>query len=997
MFGLTRFRPHGRNDNGSALDALKPKLNKNTSALSNLVPEEKKPEVFDRRKEIRAKEAAEAAKKAGVDSNDKEEKQQSTVTDPTSRFGSLIGGKPAVDVNKGGEEKEKKKKQATSGRIRFTDVFEEEEEPIHETCEECEKVDAVIYCSMCKQLFCITCCDRCHRRRVESELHPHEVVDILGRCAMRPINKSDKSRVKLETPFHLPEYEYLDIFYETDLTKPNSLALNKSYNPTPSVAEYDLPMYTAGDRLLFIDPVTKEEAYGRIVCEWDFRHSAAAPPVLRGDHSGVWYIVEMLDLVKNVGQIEDFIQKALEKPPPIEYPKLDVEEVDNRFQYLLSLAIDEQLAILDGIKKHGPQRHLKNENLKLETLNERRLRIAQEKRKQQEMAKGPQKNKGANASTSLISEEAEAMKKALQDALDYAALPKSPRDASKRRLYHAIGVREASDGSIDKDDIDMHRALRFLALSEADVCWPEERSRLLIRQKRNRIKGIIEGVCAKNDREEIMRAWHIWKDKMEFLRERKQHLAAQKIQSIIRMFVKRHVIRDMKQAIIDDLREKWLKVQAPFHFVTKDTPGAKSMDGVLYFETVTHANRYAAALRTQCMKVFKKIDNKRLELLRLHLRKWRSACVAFVEADLTNGHFQQYAIDVDDATQNLTIDQQQEMARQAHLKLLKGGLEAVGTDLNQYENILNMPMLLKRLPPPPKESITSASEVNATNTSTAGELTNTSTAAGAAPRRGKTKRNFFQKVVEEVKEEYLDNKIPPWHPSIGVKLPLLPVIFTPKTAEERLHATKEKRLDYAGFRGKSVGPTDESFWVIPELLCAGPLPHGMSSKLSKLTAVAGIITSGINTFISLMEEDEEIECEKLLGIQSLPHYFKGVANKAKFTLLQQIAEHERVIEKSLLDIQKIHDMGLVKTDRKWQDSRDELKRLNARIKMSESAIAKVRIDVQKLPMTQEHLRIPLKPNSAPTQQEILPTLWELERRIAEGGNYLYTAVTVMEG
>lgn len=76
-----------------------------------------------------------------------------------------------------------------------------------------------------------------------------------------------------------------------------------SYIPKTSPA-----LYTTGEKLIFIDPVTGKEAFGRIVCEYDLRHGISAPTIIRGKDSHYYYVVEYINLVANVGGIEGLLK-----------------------------------------------------------------------------------------------------------------------------------------------------------------------------------------------------------------------------------------------------------------------------------------------------------------------------------------------------------------------------------------------------------------------------------------------------------------------------------------------------------------------------------------------------------------------------------------------------------------------------------------------------------------------------------------------------------------
>ena len=212
-------------------------------------------------------------------------------------------------------EKETKSTEIVSvkaGRIQF-DCIVKETKVLNLLCEECAKDFAIMKCVQCDQIFCGRCCELCHPITAEDEgMHPHEKAGTrLGRPTgkgFRELNHEDTSNVKIEIPFVMPDHIVSEDAFEglknqphTDLTQVNCLAVNRKDIPEPSKQHYGHPRYAVGEQLLFQDPDSGEEAYGRVISEWNFRHGESAPPVIRGDGSGVFYMVHKLGLVSMLG------------------------------------------------------------------------------------------------------------------------------------------------------------------------------------------------------------------------------------------------------------------------------------------------------------------------------------------------------------------------------------------------------------------------------------------------------------------------------------------------------------------------------------------------------------------------------------------------------------------------------------------------------------------------------------------------------------------------
>lgn len=85
-------------------------------------------------------------------------------------------------------------------------------------------------------------------------------------------------------------------------------------------------------------------------------------------------------------------------------------------------------------------------------------------------------------------------------------------------------------------------------------------------------------------------------------------------------------------------------------------------------------------------------------------------------------------------------------------------------------------------------------------------------------------------------------RVPSYFPSEGINLPLLPQIYIPHTAEGRLHLKNERRLDNCRFRDHMVGPTYDSNWIIPGVLCMGSMPWGAAEVSNTDYPVAPVMS-----------------------------------------------------------------------------------------------------------------------------------------------------------
>jgi hypothetical protein len=377
-------------------------------------------------------------------------------------------GEDYLEADKEEENNTPKKVAVTCGRIRFEGIVAAPEAPTDLICEECEHRFATICCELCEQVFCHKCIALCHMLEDASEvMHPHEREE-----AVRPIAVGDTSHVHKVAEFNLPE----GVFYEEDyngirdITQPNSLARNLHDNPQPSRKVYTNPMFKVGDQLLFTDPASGEEAYGRVVSEWDMRHGEVAPAIVRGDDTMVMYLVDMIKLVKgNVRDYRELVRTAqMVETQSNNIPRLAHEDgrpmQDNplREDKYVAQDINRRLYDLHEYNKYGPRHHMKKEFPPLETRN-------------------PDGTMDRTVSMPMAPHpdvEAEVI-----EARAAACAPDSPRAAALRNYYNVIG-----DGS------DPQRGTRLLVLPESALERPEHRHANIVAGNNSFLERIMQGI-----------------------------------------------------------------------------------------------------------------------------------------------------------------------------------------------------------------------------------------------------------------------------------------------------------------------------------------------------------------------------------------------------------------------------------------------------------------------------------------------------------------------
>jgi hypothetical protein len=242
-------------------------------------------------------------------------------------------------------------------------------------CEECEKRNSVLKCETCDQIFCPKCYNLCHARlQFGALLHPHEMDKDLF---VRPIEEGDTTSVVVDSTFYLPDYECHEEYLQHthDITQPNSLVTtdnSKVMDKVPLNQAIHKLMYAEGDILVYIDPVSKNEVYGRVESDWDFRNDKAAPTLIRGQGGGLtWYVVRYL------GEVTPQVLELLEQDKGLDYDEdateetrrqealmLDMPNLEGvgssqlRVERLMASRINKRIAKMKKIVKFGPKYHL---------------------------------------------------------------------------------------------------------------------------------------------------------------------------------------------------------------------------------------------------------------------------------------------------------------------------------------------------------------------------------------------------------------------------------------------------------------------------------------------------------------------------------------------------------------------------------------------------------------------------------------------------------------
>ena len=894
----------------------------------------------------------------------------------------------ALDMQRARSRFDKKKEEATTDhnvllkkttRKKFGLELIEDIVPEDLLCEECIAAYSTVFCSGCQQVLCPYCADICHPRIDVNTLHPHEVGKLI-----RPIRAGDTSSAVIEKPFPIPSFYIEESDYEQatgrPIERPNALAINlRDNHPVPSTEPYLAPKYHVDEKLIFIDPVTRQESFGRVISEWDLRHGcAAAPSIRRGDGSGVWYMIEVLGLLSEIGNIDELIKMIHAKPPPPILPEFadDVQSIPYREEFNHAREVNAQIQAVRDIQQLGPRRHYKPELLYVQP------RGAEELMDQASVGGGGGSGGGGgfggddstadDGQQSLSNEswgwggpsptqqqqQRQPEKTKAQEAEELALIPVSPREASQRSfhdaLHHPIEIgpgaksmqaqllqtrgptknaREATMREAQR----LQRMLSVVLLPETALTRAEDLIQDADAAKdTNAQQRALRRVLRRTFRRLQLRGFSRWVEQRAHLLVVKQNVMARTIQKYARRWLCRGCLDVVQREWEEELHRRWQKVHSQFRYSPAVHGGSRTLDKRLFFETTLDTNRYAQFLRLICGKIFSFMQRKYSILVANAMRKWKTGVLDFSEGALKVGHFVHETADLD-ADEVRSVEAVQSEALELFHKFQAKGKRAVSLDDGVYVNVSTMQLGLSRVTGP--ESATA---------------------------------------------------LPPYHPSLGIKLPPAVAVYLPEDANKRLNASQDVRLRHGAYRAHMQGPTDDSCWAIPGRVAMGQIPCNLATKRQTMPGITALLLAGVSTFVSLMEEDEEeAVCARQNMAAPIASMIKKCATGASFAVGQIVQDCNNTIETyseklaGILDLKPNHP-DYVETNR-------ERARCAGRIKLAKAKAAAARQQLEKFPKAYEWLRIPLKRDAAPTLNDALPVLWELERRLGEGQNlFLYS-------
>lgn len=406
--------------------------------------------------------------------------------------------------------------------------------------------------------------------------------------------------------------------------------------------------------------------------------------------------------------------------------------------------------------------------------------------------------------------------------------------------------------------------------------------------------------------------------------------------------------------------EKWKSLHKKFQYCSASTPGAVTIDNKIFFRNLHQLNIYTAAMRVAVSKFIRVLSIQKRNYLEDSFRQWREVVRLLNESDMTASHFEQHELE-DENDPDVLPD-----ADARRLFATQG--------IKRYHAFKNDP---------------------------AGNAVDL-----AAVPIGLTRDDT-------------NTLPPPWHASIGVmnlpKLPDLPDIVMENTKppdKRNKNFSVEQHQKYNSFRSMIGGPTDNSCWIIPNRLVMGKTPLGRARNKgvgdsivqTRCDALSQLVLAGIDTFISLLDPEEEqcaiakanAEVESGVSGGSTVKVIKNIEEAVKYNWVQSRNALKSMTQRlqyqyDTLTMQLEDYKNLDPSDKLYEELHAEGVRYKAKRRLVIDSLTRANREQELYPDSVQWLRFPMKEFDEWSMNDILPSLWAIEQLIAEGKKlYIYS-------
>ncbi|RYH30760.1 hypothetical protein EON65_04225 [archaeon] len=507
---------------------------------------------------------------------------------------------------------------------------------------------------------------------------------------------------------------------------------------------------------------------------------------------------------------------------------------------------------------------------------------------------------------------------------------------------------------------------------------------------------------------------------------------------------------DMKRQAVHD----------QFRYSTSDNPYAVSFDATKFFATHADVNRYAHFLRVCILHICKYLCRKRDAMLKRSITLWKKAIYDYTEEDMQNNHIEGLLVKHDfeqEAWQSYQQAQAEIVDTFASLSPVMrshftGQHQSPSSFLSPTKSTLFDPLNHGRISALPLRNPELSPYFKA----------DVMTVPPFFPNQDGQIVKLSDGNLTSIQKDLWED-IPAYDPSAKMSeiLPSLLPIQPPKSFKDRLyyHITLQKNASTASplmrgrvdtsnvgdvWRASMQGPTSDSYWLIPNILCVGQAPFGVAERtdllvvsnclrkedgtgqikedeeetedgpggldmLAKsyvrptgppkkkkekiaLTAISALLLQGADCFLSLLTEEEEAHLEAVYGTPPIQQQIENALVMTKSNANDVICYNQDAIIKQENIMEEIPNYG--RTDPRYPAAYRQRLRCEARIELAKSNIQRIKSQIIKLPEKIIWKRLDYlakKKNDKWTIDDVLPSLWHIEEFVrAKKSIYMYS-------
>jgi hypothetical protein len=430
---------------------------------------------------------------------------------------------------------------------------------------------------------------------------------------------------------------------------------NKITNSDVNHQTIDSTIYLVNEYVIFLDPISRSQSYGRVISDIDGRHGSVAATMIR---SGVTttstnYHIEVLG---------SFSLR------------------DNR----LAIELDDLCLHQQKLNEERDGERIAIENNFVDRSPLKTMFFLEENPHMNEFHTAVAVDKAANDTKLLQSLGREKYRMLKQEELfgkqdyvqyDDSALreppegyPNTPASAPEEYQRPLSSYLLKNYNPIETSTLVVNKEIKVFPRHVTDSCLPGsviilssrelKRPYDLYEERKETIPRIINRVVniwiAWVRKELLSMGYGLWVGGMQRLRIRKRHIKALKIQTCFRKWLCRNKIENLYKVIVRGRRRRWKDMHKQFEYCPKTTLKCYSFNQVLFFRTLTGAHKHARYTRFHIITIIRFACKKRKILEKFFFYHWLNYIRSMPKELLC--HFTTLCVDIDEepSPENIT-------------------------------------------------------------------------------------------------------------------------------------------------------------------------------------------------------------------------------------------------------------------------------------------------------------------------------------------------------